>query len=145
MVRLCVEAEHMHKGSTQNLWRMRNSIYLFQIRVTAPLSSHRSTISKSTISPATGIQTQISLPSLLGNGSSPVPKGCHQREPGYHCQKKGSRQIHTSVTSLQKPQYSRLLYPGRNLGCGGLWPCWDIRDKHFPVSQFQLGHLWLRH
>lgn len=41
MACFCAEAEHMHTGSTQDRWRRRNSIYLSQIRVTAPLSSHR--------------------------------------------------------------------------------------------------------
>lgn len=60
----CAEAEHMHKGSTQDLCRRRNSIYLSQIRATAPLSSHRH--KQFFHQPSHWAQTQISLPSLHG-------------------------------------------------------------------------------
>lgn len=119
MVCFCVEAEHMHKGSIQNLWRRRNSIYLFQIRVIALLSSHRH---KQISSQPSNWNINSDLTAffrgregLNPDSSSPVPEGYHQRECGYHHQQKRSGQIHTSAVSLHKPQFSTLLYPGWNL------------------------------
>lgn len=113
-----VEAEHVHRGSTPKLWRSRNSIYLFTHSrgELQPLYPPRAS-SRSAISPASGVWAQISLPPLgAGEAQSWWPlsraQGHSQREGG---PTPAAEILTNSACFLQKPHFSSLLYPGRDL------------------------------
>lgn len=146
-----VEAEHMHKGSTQSLWSRRNSIYLFQIRVTAPLSSHRH---RQTCYQPSNWSTNSDLTAFLTgqeglnpDGSSSDLKGVTRGSVGTTTTRRDPNKF-TLLPALHTPQFFISFIPREEFVpgcCGVLWPCRDTRAKHFSVSQFQLKYLRLWH
>lgn len=115
----CVGAEHTHKGSTQNLCRRRSSIYLSQVRVAAPLSFHRhkqiyyqlSNWDANSLGCWTHDKGKKGLILMAAHQNL---EGYHQRECGCHHQQTRPQQLRTSAISIHKPQFSSLLYQGRN-------------------------------